>query len=120
MINSIMIVNLIKSINQQKLRVIVFLMIVFTILLCFCKDEEFGGLIALHKRLDEINRPTEEDFIEQAEEKIIEWYEFIFDRLYFVLVTSTTVGYGDVVPKSLRVRTFTFVYLILVFMISLS
>ena len=74
MINSLMIVNLIKSINHQKLRVIVFLMIVFTILLCFCRDDEFGGLIALHQRLDEINnrkideQKKETEFSEKIDE----------------------------------------------------
>ena len=83
MINTLTVLNLIKSIDHQKLKFIGLLMILFTIILCFCKDEEFGGLIALHKRLDEINRPTEEDFIEKAEEKFLEWYEFIFDHYVF-------------------------------------
>ena len=49
MINTLTVLNLIKSIDHEKLKHIFVLMVLFTIVLCFCKDEEFGGLIALHK-----------------------------------------------------------------------
>lgn len=117
MFNILTIINLAKSINRQKLTVVLTFIIIFTVVLCFCRDDEFGGLLELHKRLDEINNPKENNYIK---EDAIEWSEFVFNRLYFVLATMTTVGFGDIIPKSPRVRVFTFIFLIATFLVSLS
>ena len=117
MFNPITIINLFKKTDKQKIRGILTLMIIFVFVLCFCEDDEFGGLLMLQKKLDNINNPNKDDFVE--EEKI-KWYEFLFNRIYFVLITTSTTGYGDVIPKSNRVRIFTFIFLSFIFFISLS
>lgn len=117
MFNPIIILNLLKNTNKQKVSGILTLIIIFIILLCFCRDDEFGGLLSLQKRLEDINNPEKEDFVEEEKR---EWYEYVFDRIYFVLITVTTTGYGDVIPKSNRVRILTFIFLTFIFLISLS
>lgn len=116
MFNPITILNLIKKTDKQKVKGILTLMIIFVIILCFCDDNEFGGLLVLQKKLENINNPEKQDFIE----KNINWAEYIFNRIYFVLITTTTTGYGDVIPKSNRVRLLTFIFLIIIFFLSFS
>lgn len=117
MFNPITIINLFKKTDKQKIRGILSLMIIFVLLLCFCKDDEFGGLLMLQKKLDNINNPHKDDFIEDYK---INWYEFLFNRIYFVLITTSTTGYGDIIPKSNRLRIMTFIFLSFIFFISLS
>ena len=64
-------------------------MIIFVIALCFCDDNEFGGLLELTRRIERINKPE----LGEEETPVKTWLETLFNRFYFVLVTSTTVGY---------------------------
>ena len=116
MFNAVIFYNLIKQINKNKLKSAFTLIIIFIISLCFCDDNEFGGLLELTQRIDKINKPEEN----KEEVQVSNWMEILFNRIYFVFVTTTTVGYGDVIPKSLRVRILTLVYMICLFFISLS
>lgn len=116
MFNVITFYNLFKDINKNKLKAALTLVIIFVIALCFCDDNEFGGLLELTRRIERINKPE----LGEEETPVKTWLETLFNRFYFVLVTSTTVGYGDVIPKSLRVRILTLVYLICLFFIGLS
>ena len=116
MFNAVIFYNLMKQINKNKLKAALTLIIIFVIALCFCDDNEFGGLLELTQRIDRINKPEENNEVKEVNS----WAEIIFNRIYFVIVTSTTVGYGDVIPKSLRVRILTLVYMICLFFISLS
>ena len=49
MFNIITFINLFKEINKNKLKSALTLVIIFFIALCFCNDEEFGGLLELTK-----------------------------------------------------------------------
>lgn len=42
---------------------------------------------------------------------LVEWWRY-FDALYFVVMTMTTIGYGDIVPHTELGRVFTMLYAI--------
>jgi len=39
----------------------------------------------------------------------------LFNRLYFTVVTSTTLGYGDVTPKSKVAKSIVIIYMLVMF-----
>ena len=120
MFNVHALLGVLKNVNKQKFKVIFGLMIIFTIILCFCHDDEFGGLLLLTEKLEQIHKTKPGDKVKELEREIKVGFEKVFERFYYVVVTSTTVGFGDVIAKSIRVRIFTVIYLILLFAISLS
>jgi hypothetical protein len=43
------------------------------------------------------------------------WYLLIFDAFYFTISTHTSLGYGDIIPKSRIIRMITSLHMISVF-----
>jgi len=43
------------------------------------------------------------------------WYLIIFDAFYFTISTHTSLGYGDIIPKSRIIRMITSFHMIFVF-----
>ena len=43
------------------------------------------------------------------------WYLLIFDAFYFTISTHTSLGYGDIIPKSRIIRMITSFHMIFVF-----
>lgn len=91
-----MILNFLKNIS-----IVVFMLSLFVMVyLVFCRSSEhFKGI---DKELDK---------------KLLN--AFIY-RLYFILVTVTTIGYGDIVPVSMRARLITIFIILTIFVLILK
>lgn len=84
-------IALFNSINQDKLGAVIINIIIFTIVFSMFDDDDFEGDAS-----------------------------GIINRMYFTVVSATTVGYGDVYPKSPACRLMVVVYLMIMFMISIA
>jgi hypothetical protein len=75
---------MIEDVIQNLLIVVGFIMAMTVILTIVCRDyRHFNGL----KRRDDANI-----------------YQAMFDRFYFILVTISTMGYGDISPATNRAK----------------
>ena len=72
-----------------------FLLILSTLFMVFCRD----GVTHFHGISQDSDKSTIGAF---------------FNRLYFSTVTVTTVGYGDITPKSIVARTITMIAIFIV------
>jgi len=75
---------------------IVFFMIslVVGLFMLFCRDyRHFHGI----KRMEDIY-----------------WVDAFLNRFYFVLITLTTIGYGDITPRSKRAKLLTIVIILII------
>lgn len=75
----------------HELKSLVLILVVFTCIFSIFGKEHFSGL------------DDEKNIIER-----------IFNRLYFTMTTMSTVGYGDVYPKTMICRSLTLVLMIIV------
>ncbi len=73
------------------------------IIISFLKDKQYLKLLALSTSV--IGFGT-------IMYRVLEKWDWI-DCLYFSVVTLTTVGYGDIVPRTTEGKLFTIVYIIL-------
>ena len=108
--------------TNNKFLLIFFLIIIFTILFCLCGDNEFGGIIKIHKHLRNINEKEKFKKIKMynfslsiEEDETIP--EFIFNRFYYVIIITTTVGFGDIYPISKKAKILTIIYTLILFYI---
>ena len=76
---------------QFRLYSVVIIALVFTIILCLLDNSHFNGL--------------------ETEEHI---HERIINRLYFTMTTVSTVGYGDITPRSIPCRIITMLLMLIV------
>lgn len=109
--------------------------LITTIIYAFIPDIEFGGITEFQKLVEQklINKDTNENFknnvkvLQQKEKKdshfvneeILSnnYFYKIFNRFYFSMITSLTIGYGDIYPNSIRVRSIVIIQLVLTFLI---
>lgn len=96
--------KLLDNLSKKKLLSIFILVGVFTILYCLCDIREF------HYK--------NSDFLEKNYTNLS--IHNIINKLYFTLVTTSTIGYGDVTPKSERIRLLMCLHTILIMYISFS
>ena len=125
-------------------KLLVFLMIFLIILLIylFFPDKEFGGINKIQTLLEEellenvLSKKIKENFsnkidintIDDEVEKVVSdikddvvikksfWSKF-FDRFYFSIVSGSTLGFGDIYPKTILTRLLVIIQLMLLFLI---
>lgn len=102
--------------------------ILFTILYSFLDDTHFGGLERITRHIKTVSNhikivshtfnnlhkgnkdlvaekhKTEEEDDDTFLDKVFQVLLRLFNRFYFTVVTGSTVGYGDVAPKSIIAR----------------
>ena len=121
MIQLVSVTNILKEFRYSKIVLIMGLIIIFSIILCFCRNDEFGGLINIDNKIDTIHSRIKGESHQSSNnypnKKETIW-ELFFNRLYFVTVSTSMLGYGDIYPKSYRTRTLTIIYVLLIFFLA--
>jgi hypothetical protein len=116
MLHFVSIATILKKINYSKIILILLSILLFTTVLCFCDDEEFGGLTQIDKKIEDIHsRIKGEQIIPYKNESILEVF---FNRFYFVTVSTSMLGYGDIYPNSYKTRILTIMYVLFIFFIA--
>lgn len=120
-----------------KFNYIFLICLIVTIIYTFIPDIEFGGITEFQRLVEKklIDIDTNEQFnnnkkiLEKKEEEqknakfvnkeILNNSPFykMFNRFYFSMITSFTIGYGDIYPNSIRVRFIVIIQLVLTFLI---
>ena len=90
----------------SKWRKITILIALYTIILTvFFEDSDFTGIIEIGTTVDKIHKKMNAQHNESSEiELITTLLDKILERFIFVIVTISSVGYGDVVPKTKNLR----------------
>jgi len=73
--------------SSQKLKLILLILIVYTVLYSFCATDEFK--YGSNHNVNDYNG----NFLHN-----------VFNKFYFTVVTTGTIGYGDIQPQSLRAK----------------
>ena len=95
--------KLLDNLSKEKLLSIFTIVCIFTVLYSLCDIEEFNH--------------DKNEFLENNNNLSI---NNLLHKLYFTLVTTSTIGYGDITPKSMRVRMLMCIHTILIMYISFS
>jgi hypothetical protein len=96
-----------KSFVTSKWKRITVLIALYTILLTvFFDNSDFTGLIELEEKVDKIKNDVDGKGQKETTELelVVSLLDVLIERFTFVVITISSVGYGDVVPKSRRLR----------------
>lgn len=86
--------------NLNKFYKLLLTIIIFSFILMLFPNDEFTGLIDIEKELK-----GEKSLDKNIETNNIHYTIInLFDRFYFSLITAIGIGYGDIVPKSTRLK----------------
>lgn len=97
------------------------LMVFYTIVLTvFFDNSDFTGLIDIEKKVGKIQKKVgaEDDETPSHYELVTSFLDTLIERFTFVVITISSVGYGDVVPKTRRLRLInSFFILVLIYVL---
>ena len=103
---------------NKKFILILIIIFIYTLFLTLYDDNDFSGLLKLEEKIDKIHNQNNE--IINIEKDITNYLDIFLDRLSFVLVTVSTVGYGDIVPKRKSLRIINSLVIILLIYITFN
>ena len=103
---------------NKKFILILIIIFIYTLFLTLYDDNDFTGLIKLEEKIDKMHNQSNE--YSNIEKDITNYLDIFFDRLSFVLVTISTVGYGDIVPKRKSLRIINSLVIILLIYITFN
>ena len=86
--------------NLNKFYKLLLTIIIFSFILMLFPNDEFTGLIDIEKELKGEKSLANINDTNNIHYTIIN----LFDRFYFSLITAIGIGYGDIVPKSTRLK----------------
>lgn len=103
---------------NKKFILILIIIFIYTLFLTLYDDNDFTGLIKLEEKIDKMHNQSNE--YSNIEKDITNYLDIFLDRLSFVLVTISTVGYGDIVPKRKSLRIINSLVIILLIYITFN
>lgn len=103
---------------NKKFIIILIIIFIYTLFLTLYDDNDFTGLLKLEEKIDKIQNKNNENI--NIEKDITNYLDIFMDRLSFVLVTLSTVGYGDIVPKKKSLRIINSLVIILLIYITFN
>jgi len=107
---------LIKNIMKynKKFIIIFFLMISYSFILTFFGDKHFIGLPGYKYQDNKVRNKNNQPISTIFEvDDIFEYLKLYFDRFYFVLVTTSTVGYGTITIISRKLKIINSIYILI-------
>ena len=97
------------------------LIVLYTIILTvFFDNTDFTGLIDIEQKVGKIQKKVgaEDDGTISHYELVTSFLDTLIERFTFVVITISSVGYGDVVPKTRRLRLInSFFILVLIYVL---
>lgn len=103
---------------NKKFILILIIIFIYTLFLTLYEDNDFTGLLKLEEKIDRMHNQSNELY--NIENDIKNYSDIFLDRLSFVLVTVSTVGYGDIIPKRRSLRIINSLVIILLIYITFN
>lgn len=90
------VLKIIKDASKHRLALIMICIIGFACIYMLFDESEFSGTEEVVEKIKGLDK---------EDKKLESLFHRIFARIYFSIVTMSTIGYGDIYPISIRART---------------
>lgn len=97
-------IALANAVKKHRMKVILSTVALFAVFYMFCADEEFEGLGKLEKEMKQLRVNVGKLTTGEIDEDRKLFIENVFEKFYFSLIVTSTIGFGDIYPASVRTR----------------
>ena len=116
---------LFKAKKMSKFYKLLVIILLFSVILMAFPNNDFTGLIDIEKKItgENSNKLISNSNVINSDNISTSIYYTInnlFDRFYFSLITAIGIGYGDIVPKTQRLKLLNSLFIIVVIYFTLE